>query len=346
MSSPTPPPSPPVSARRPNVGTMLPTDLVAWRDRALRVAPSAGDAYAIAVRANAEREPAEPGYRLYWMTRGLLASAEVPAASTGHVVIGRHEKCDVVLDDERAVSLRHVLVRSAVLDDGCPTLSVLDLRTHDGFELSDGTKQHAIMASGPVVFRIGSHTVVALPSTGRIPEALPSPLVERFERDPGAGRGHEVKIQPAPADRGPISRVTLMRGTIDLAERRSFPPGFTGEWSPDPAHPFELLLTMGGFRAVVRFTVADLEQGVLIGRAEKCVDAGLRPILAESISRVHLLLVREKGQQFLYDTASTNGTEIDGRRVRCAPLADEGTTARIAGKSGLSLHWRAVHALQ
>ena len=95
--------------------------------------------------------------------------------------------------------------------------------------------------------------------------------------------------------------------------------------------------------AGVRLTKADLEHGVLIGRADKCVDEGLRSILGASVSRVHVLLIREKGACHLYDCASLVGTYANGQRVRCLPLDDGGTTAQLASSSaGVTLHWRAL----
>jgi FHA domain-containing protein len=94
--------------------------------------------------------------------------------------------------------------------------------------------------------------------------------------------------------------------------------------------------------AGVRLTKSDLEHGVLIGRADKCVDEGLRSILGTTVSRVHVLLIREKGACHLYDCASLVGTYSDGQRVRCLPLDDHGTTAQLASSAGVTLHWRAL----
>ena len=105
---------------------------------------------------------------------------------------------------------------------------------------------------------------------------------------------------------------------------------------------FEVILEKPGQRAGVRLSAADLEHGVLIGRSEKCVDESLVALLGGTISRVHVLLIREKGCCHLYDVASLVGTFTHGSRVRCLPLADEGTSAQLAGHGGVTLHWRAV----
>lgn len=309
----------------------------------------AADAYQIAVAADRLSAPqSQVGYRLYWMRQGFLASHELRATPDGYVVIGRHTQCEVVLDDERAVSLRHVLVRAGALDDGFPTLSVLDLRTADGFELSDGTKQRSIVATGPLVFRVGIHAIVALPSAGERRHALPEPRVSPPEppgppaplRSPGPLRA------PGPAPSRPVSRITLMPASVDLARRTSTSPFEPAPLSAGPGaepYAYEIMLAADdGRRAVVRLTVSDLERGVLVGRSEKCVDAGLHALLGGAVSRVHVLLVRERGACHLYDVASMNGTFAGHERVRSLRLHDHGTTVSLLRTGGVTLFWRAL----
>ncbi|MBS2016109.1 MAG: FHA domain-containing protein [Deltaproteobacteria bacterium] len=380
-SPPPSPPSPPAPhLLRKNLGTMLPRHLPSWAHVVRHHAIRAADAYEIAVAADRVRPgQAEVGYRLYWMRQGFLASHDVPDDPDGYVVIGRHTCCDVVIDDERTVSLRHVLVRCTSTDDGLPVLHVLDLDTNEGFELSDATKQHSIAATGPLVFRIGIHAIVALPSTGGYPEHLPTPVVDREqerERKPAVGPNVVVESAAASPPRTPISRITLMPMSVDLSRRRSWT---SGELAPRAVVPggepylYEIALEPhenARRRAIVRFTGADLDHGVLIGRADKCVDDGLRAILSEAISRVHVLLVRDHGVCRLYDIASTNGTFASSRvppsadghassrvpptagphagasRVRCVPLADDGTEVSLLRRGGAVIRWRALPTLQ
>ncbi len=358
---------------------MLPQQLPTWSNVVRHHAIPSADAYGIAIAADRVRAPQQTiGYRLYWMKKGFLASREVPATPDGYVVIGRHTECDVMIEDERAVSLRHVIVRCTSTDDGAPILSVLDLRTDDGFELSDATKQHSIAATGPVVFRIGIHAVVALPSTG-YPDELPTPIVDREEqRMLGAPKPKlqgVVQIVPSVAAPSkptsqiigpsrPVSHITLMPESVDLSRRRSV---WSGQPAPVSAGPggeqylYELALEPAAHArrtAVVRFTGADLDHGVLIGRDDKCLDEGIRAILCLNISRVHVLLVRDRGPASsrgsgqgvcrLYDIASTNGTFVGNQRVRCVSLAGDGstTTVSLMHSGGATLHWRSLVTLQ
>ncbi len=342
-----PPPSPPdLPKKHLNAGTMVPVDLAAWRAKASLRALPAKQAYAMALDADRARDrQSVVGYRLYWLSDVLLGTIDVPAEPSGYAVIGRHGSCDVVLDDERAVSLRHVLVRAASLDDGFPHLSVMDLHTSAGFELSDTSRQRSIAATGAVVFRIGTHSIVALPSTGKLDDALPVPVVEAGELAPHRVAPVRVKEAAAPSKGPSPSRITLLPELVDFARRRSVVPV-----APTPAAPaartegedYEVILEKPGRRAGVRLSAADLDHGVLIGRSEKCVDESLLALLGGTISRVHVLLIREKGCCHLYDVASLVGTFTEGSRVRCLPLADEGTSVHLAGCGGVTLQWRAL----
>lgn len=319
--------------------------LRAWQQNVKKKALPSSDAYAIAVAADRTRaRMVEVGYRLYWMNDRILGSQDVVAQPSGYAVVGRHGSCDVVIDDERVVSLRHVLVRAAALDDGFPVISLLDLQTTAGFELSDGSRQRSVAATGPVVFRIGTHSLVALPSTGTFPEELPVPVVERGDLAPHRIAAQRVPQQGVPraADSSPLSRITLLPHSVDLSQRRSAPLSSRGPDYVPTGEGYEVMLERQGRLAGVRFSKTDLEHGVLIGRADKCVDEGLRSILVDSVSRVHVLLIREKGACHLYDVASLVGTFTRGQRIRCLPLSDRGTTAELASRHGVTLHWRAL----
>ncbi len=337
----TPPPSSPptIGARseKRNADTKLPNQLAIPILRPRVVPPE--EAYRIAVGVAAQAPAiASVGYRVFWMRGdGACGSLEAPAERGKHVVIGRHDQCDLVLDDELSVSLRHVLLRVSSLDDGFPVLNVLDLETAQGFELSDGSKQRCVVATGPLVFRVGVHAIVALPNGVKVDPELPPPVVERAESDPYVVRAQRVELAPRdPALSRRATRVTLIPSSVRFGDAPIVP-------SESNADRYEVLLELGDRRAAVRLSARDVEHGVLIGRNDKCVDAGLRAILNEYCSRVHALVIRETEGVFLYDTASTVGTFSRQARVRCVALADEGTEVQIAGRSGVTLRWRGVN---
>ena len=207
MSSPQPPDGP-ISR---NAATWVPRYFGAQPPPAPRGLDLAA-VYATALHLQRERPPLPgPGYRLYWMTATHLASRDVLAAGSSQVVVGRHTSCDAVLEGDASIALRHLLIRSTILDDGCPRLSVLDLETDGGFFLPDGRLERSIFAAGPFAIRVGAYAIVALPGGIPLPEQLPVPVCDRAD-----GRPQVQSLAPA---RQPMSRITLMPRAMMLADR-------------------------------------------------------------------------------------------------------------------------------
>jgi hypothetical protein len=249
-------------------------------------------AYTIAVATeHARADDGASGYRLYWMCSGRFGSCDVPIDPQSFLVAGRHAFCDVVLDADPTIALRHLLIRATRLDDGCPRLSVLDLHTNIGFAVHGGNHERSIAATGPIAFHVGVYAVVALPIGERLPEALPEPLCER------ALIAHPYR------DAAPSS-MTLLPPALGIGE------------SFDKHASYALSLRSMHGAAGIQLSPLDLEVGVLVGRAPKCSDT-LRSVLNDGISRVHVLI--RKG--IVYDLASTQGTYLPNpaggwRRIR------------------------------
>lgn len=264
----------------------------------------------------------------------ISVTRDVTPNADGHLVVGRHSRCDVVMHEAETVSLRHVLVRASTLDDGLPVISVLDLDSTTGFELSDGSRERAVVASGPLVFRIGAHWLVALPSSGAIPEQLQAPRIARVETSAYRVLSESVpgvSVRPLP---GESSQITIVPPSNQLSD-------FGSLWRSG-GKSFQITLESNGRRVAVNVFEREVEHGILVGRAPKCFDAGLRQILNGGVSRVHALIVRERGGVRLYDIASMNGTFCHDRRVRRVDLSDRGTRVQLAGNAPLSLTWRAL----
>jgi hypothetical protein len=326
MGSPPPTSSSPSSKRNPP--TYHPSRLAAWA-QLRRDAPSFAEARTRAVSADAS------GHRLHWMSANASGSCDLPASRAAFLVVGRHSCCDVVLDADPCVALRHVIVRSGVLDDGCPVVSVLDLRTRDGFEIADGSVQRSVIATGPLAFRVGAYVLVALPGGASLEGALQSPACERADEHPYRAAARRVDGEAAPSSCA-ISRITLMACAAVVSQRSG--PGASRE-----AARHELTLSARGRQASVRLSAADLDRGVLVGRDPRCIDSGLRAILDCGISRVHLVLRRDaRGTITAFDAASTQGTFHGGKRVRSVELAHAGATLAIGSINPVAVHWRAV----
>ncbi len=254
-----------------------------------------------------------------WMS-GNSTITRALRADGGHTTVGRHTECDVIINDDPAVSLRHLLVRSAVLDDGAPRVSILDLRTDAGFALSTGSRQRSIQTTGPVALRLGASTVIVLPS-GDWPDELPDPHFD------GAAEIPPVAALPV-REAMSISRITMSPSPRHVAER----PTVSG-------YDWEFELSSPRARAAVWVSNEDLVRGLLIGRADRCVDEGLRRTFDLDVSRVHALLLREGERTLLFDLASTQGTFANGKRVRRATLEPD-TTLTLAQKNPVKLSLR------
>ncbi len=321
MSSPLPPDS---SISR-NAPTWVPRYFGAQPPAAPRRMDLAA-VYATALHLQRERPPlAGPGYRLYWMTATSLASRDVLAEGSSQLIVGRHTCCDAVLEGDASISLRHLLIRSTILDDGCPRLSVLDLETDGGFLLADGRLERSICAAGPFAIRVGAYAIVALPGGVPLPEQLPVPVCDR----------QDGSVKP-PAKLA-MSRITLMPRAMMLSDRPTL--AVMSPAQQPPVGDYELTLSVARTQVSVYLSAAELERGLLIGRAVKCLDAGLRSILNLGISRVHLLLLRDGSGCRAYDLASTQGTFHGGRSVRQAQLEDDGTRLALGTSTGIELAW-------
>lgn len=275
------------------------------------------EAYARARAVDAPR--AADAVRLVWVKAGQgdgLGFRDLAARPDAFAVVGRHLQCDVVLSADPALALRHLLVRAVTLDDGSIATRFLDLKTGLGFYLDDDAQRRALVASGPVALRVGRYALVALPP-GELPGARPAPDVLDAPQLPVARAPRFVTtvttLPPAPMLED-IARDVAGAGFARITLRRD------DAW------------------ASVDVSEAELDAGVLVGRADRC-QAKLKSVLTEAISRTHLLLLREHGVVHAFDVASTQGVFADDRRVRRVRMPDRGGTLRLGQTSPVVLEW-------
>jgi hypothetical protein len=76
----------------------------------------------------------------------------------------------------------------------------------------------------------------------------------------------------------------------------------------------------GAVQRSIDLSAEDLERAVLVGRYDRCATSG--PLFSSGVSRVHLALVRREDGLDVYDTASSHGTWLEGRRVRHLVVRD------------------------
>jgi hypothetical protein len=132
------------------------------------------------------------------------------------------------------------------------------------------------------------------------------------------------KLQPR-AGRSIVNTMMTVPPT-SLRQRRP-PPGSRGD------RLGLLELAAGGASESYVLHETDVDRGVLIGRYERCAFGAED----ERLSRVHLLIVRDGGEIWAVDTASSNGTTAAGEPIRQHRLGD--TTELLLG-GRVHLRWR------
>ncbi len=251
----------------------------------------------------------------------------------GHsLTIGRHSHCGLRLPAD-TLSLRqlvaHALCEAA---DAAPAIQLWDLNTAQPFITEDGQPNAAVLAEGMLYAAVGPYALLFIPTRGpseppwpaRAEEAWaalpPREFLER--RTPNAARlQHFKRARSRGADHyTPISRVEplLLLGQAEDSQEA---------WG-------ELVLRCGGRRERHRLSLARLEQGVLLGRYERC---GIPLTDVVPLSRVHLILVRMGEDVLAIDTGSTNGTWRGPTKIETTTLDDSDSLMLAVD---LKLQWR------
>ena len=262
--------------------------------------------------------PAQPGVRLVWCRGAELGWLDLAVGQGEFAVVGRHSRCDAVLAFDPAIALRHVLVRAARLEDGTIATRFLDLKSNLGFHLDDDTEHRALVTRGPVAIRLGRYALVALPTGALLPDRRPRTELEdaptSFSRHRAFGSTTLVMLLP--------------------------PAPMLDDIVRDEALPGSARITLRSARAWAKVDVSDsaLDAGVLVGRADRCA-LELRPAMTPSLSRTHVLLLRERGLVEAFDVASTQGLYVSGKRVRKVRLPDRGATVQLGKTEPVALEW-------
>lgn len=312
-------------------------------------AAAAAYAAAVAHLAALPDAPADAsGYRLFWVRNGDIGHKDLGLED--HAVVGRHSACDIALASGAELSLRHLLVATASLADGTPALRILDLHASLPFYTDDGKPRRSIVATGPLVLRLGTYLFGGVPLSprldgGRLPAEMPRAVVTRADRpeeEPASGLETSSEISTMLPDEDDLYPSELRAETETPPETAGSPlvtrvtvvpkaAFLTDVVLPSSQTAFaRLTLLREGHSASVDLPAADLEGGVLIGRSERCADGGLRRVLDGNISRVHALLLRDGEDVIAFDLCSTQGMYLDGRSIRRHRLSRAGGCLSLA----------------
>ncbi|MEL6184822.1 MAG: FHA domain-containing protein [Myxococcota bacterium] len=244
-------------------------------------------------------------------------------------IIGRHTRATLPLPRTHATAaLRHLalLVRA---EGPKPVARLLDLQTEIGFADPLGRRVEAIRTDG-ITFLSAGGAVLVLAPTGRNRGLDSDPETAWASIPPQrwveSRRGH-ASVE-APSVENAAHETTI--------EAQDGPRGCRSALCRAHEIPVGLATVAAGTdETYVRVSGRALDEGFLIGRYDRCEVGG--PEADESLSRVHLLVVREGQRIIAVDTASTNGTYIGEDRVHLVDL-EERTRLDLGGVLDLTWH--------
>jgi hypothetical protein len=281
---------------------------------------------------------------------GLLALATRPDRLTS-AIIGRHGGAHLFLEGDDALALRHLAVLAGPVQSWRPgsnevSYRVLDLRSGSGFLHEDGGALLGVRGEGTAFFRCASYAFLFL--AGGDPTDWPEAASDAWSLIPERVTFDERIARPASeaARSGAWPQGSVIAGGPPRAVERRGPEGHTtrvsvvhGPRQLDQAGAAKGapigVLDIDADGASVRATLdeAALKEGVLLGRYDRCDGATL--FSDQQISRTHLLLAKIGGRVYAVDTASSNGSLLDGAPLGAAELQD-GAELQIADATRLT----------
>jgi len=246
---------------------------------------------------------------------GLLTIAARPDRVTS-AIIGRHGHTHLFLEGDDSLALRHLAVlvepvRTWRKGSAEIAFRLLDLRSRSGFVDEAGRALVAVRCEGTAFFRTASYALFFLAAGD--PSDWPDGATDAWSLIPDRVTFDERTSRSA-GDRweasGNSTRVSVIR------EPRSL------ENAGDSRGPIvgALDIVSGRKRARVPLDETALEEGVLMGRYDRCDGSTL--LTDKRISRAHLLVTAIQGRTYAVDTASSNGTWLDGGLLGVAELGD------------------------
>lgn len=292
------------------------------------------------------RDPRGPGYLAVAVCANdelaghAVLEASVWGSADRTVIVGRHAQAALRLPKDPGIALRHLVVRATVGDSGAPVVRVLDLKTGQGFVGEGVGACEAIASDGCLFLHLGVYALMFFPLLGD-QQAWPDDAGAAWRALPPRTvvdhRNVELVssvIGPSAGRRDPeeISQVTVLPAVASVERQPTSQPMPTGLYGV-------LTLVQDGVESFYPVTEAQLERGVLLGRYSRCEIATHLLRRDDTVSRVHLLLLKEGDTVLAIDTASSNGTTIDGVAISALELPDQAT---IEVGSGNRLRWLRV----
>jgi len=286
------------------------------------------------------------GVALIAVDSGEVVATACVAAKPGTIntaVIGRHGMCDLFLEGDPSLSLRHLTLILYPLEGGADVrFRLVDLRTATSFCDERGRRLEALEAEGPVFIRCGEHAIFIMPTSEdetpwpERPEQGWACVPERVylddavaEPDRWLRRRLRGQVPEESNDKRRRTLVQSVRGPA-RARRKLVVDGETAIG--------ELEVESEGAQSLITVGPSAAREGMLLGRYERCDTEGLAVLADGRISRVHLMIIAINERLYAIDTASSNGVWLGPDEVRAVALEDG---ARLMLGEGLGhVTWR------
>ncbi len=256
------------------------------------------------------------------------------------LVAGRHSECD--LGRIPGASLRHALILlwPPAEAAGLPFTEVLDLGTQTGIVLPGGRAAMRVAGSMPIRFSVASADVAILHAGAGEPLPLDADTLSRDLRElPGGAEVTHHANQPYTRHLDVTGLRELATASLDDAGKSYVElPAAAGRDRTFGSEHMMLTQTLhlgdGLASARVNVRAEDLERGVRLGRYLRCRGSSVLG-RDDHVSRVHALVLDRGGRRWLFDTASTNGTEVIDvdTGVVTGPVRGERTFALLEGQA-------------
>lgn len=303
---------------------------------------------------------ADPGFRVFCVHEKTINSIDIRPGQ--HVVFGSHQLCNFRLKEEPHIQTRHAIALCTRLADGTPALRLLDLHTSVPFFLTDDEPHQSLVATRDFAARLGSQVIGAFAlgehastkkndsSTPDSNSLLNNMRVERSQVVPqGHGDSHHSVLSSLPPaqsiaaysqqsssepSEGNSNANSENAGSADSSDS---PPGVNRIRALPRAGHMRLTVRSNSAMASIEFPLPVFDHGVVIGRAAHCEDGGLRHVLTERVSRVHMLLLAENSDIVAYDLCSMNGVALRGTMVQRVVLGHTHETLALGDQ--LQVEW-------
>ncbi len=237
------------------------------------------------------------------------------------VIVGRHDRADLGILSDAALSLRHVMVLASRAQNGVPITRILDLRSALKMRDRDNVQHLTIAANGPVALRLAETALFTLPGHFIDAHLLSVPTL-----------AYDLIPWPTPVPWIPESEVeTRLKDASKTREHTSVISVVTRQKHVEEIR--EDATPAGGRAGIVRLRFDDrvfdhpvdavnLRGGVLVGRYDRCDLCESKIPMPQVISRVHALFLSIDEKVHIFDTCSTNGLMFDDFPIRHLALPD------------------------